>query len=444
MKKRFFLNKQFPIALLLLITLASCNTNKDESEKEGIEEKTGAFPAILPIEKPTDRQLSASMERLYDKWGPHEDRDNELYSNFKFTPLDNLGKTENVSRRDPSKVIRVDGVYYVYYTCRKTESEPVGVKAATDKIPAFDWDLADIWYATSTDGFTWKEKGIAVSRNPVKGGYGDRSATTTDILIVNNKYYLYYQSFTGMMGAVDPADVTVAWADSPSGPWTKSGKPVVNRGEKGEWDDAAIHDPNLLIFKGEIYLYYKGQNYDMHNPKAITRAQGLAVASDPLGPFVKSKFNPVTNSGHETNYFPFRDGIATTVSIDGPEKNTVQYSNDGIHFEVVSNIQMVPVSPGPFIPDAFSSNGNARGFTWGLCHINAEGGGGANYCFLARFDCDLSLDANLPAFKRNNIRFDEHTYFQKVLRLNGTHKKQAVDATKEFATETGFGKLKVK
>ncbi|MGB2128978.1 MAG: glycoside hydrolase family 117 protein [Flavicella sp.] len=424
-------------SLLLFVSVVTLKAQQASSNLSS----TKGFPAIIPLEKPQDRPLSASMERLYDRWSPHEDRDNELYSNFKFTPLPNLGKSQHVSRRDPSKVIKVNGLYYVYYTCRKTASEPVGVEGATDVIPAYDWDLADIWYATSTDGFVWEEKGIAIGRNPIKGGYGDRSATTTDILMVNNKYYLYYQAFTGMMGNVDPADVTVAWADSPEGPWTKLGRPVVARGAKGEWDDAAIHDPNLLVFKGQIYLYYKGQNFQMRTPNAIKRAQGVAVANDPLGPFVKSMYNPICNSGHETNYFPFKDGIAATVSIDGPEKNTVQFSKDGIHFEVASHIQMVPVSPGPFIPDAFNSNGDAKGFTWGLCHINAQGGGGSNYCFLARFDCDLSTQVDVKAFKRNNIRFDEHTYFQKVLRLDGALKKQATAVSKRISSETSSAKL---
>ena len=439
---------QIPLIALLfsLFQLISCSSSKspdDQIEQAPIAGQTVApFPAIIPLEKPDGRPLSAAMHRLYDEWHPHEDRANELYSNFKFTPLPNLGRTSGTSRRDPSKIIYVDGQYYVYYTCRKTASEPVGVAAATDELPAYDWDLADIWYATSTDGFTWQEQGIAVGRNPVKGAYGDRSATTTDILMLDNRYYLYYQAFTGRMGDADPADVTVAWADSPNGPWTKLNKPVIEKGQPGAWDEAAIHDPCPLVFRGQIFLYFKGQNYSMRDPNALVRAQGLAVADDPLGPFIKSKYNPITNSGHETNFFPFRDGIAVTVSIDGPEKNTVQFASDGINFSVVSNIQLVPVSPGPFIPDAFTSNGNGRGFTWGLCHINAEGGGGQNYCFLARFDCDLSLDANLPIFKKNNLRLDEQTYFQKVVRLDGEHKKEALKAAQNLKEETGTGSLK--
>ena len=49
------------------------------------------FPSVVPIEKPS-YALSAAMERLYDQWNPHEDLNNELYSNFKYTPLNGFKK----------------------------------------------------------------------------------------------------------------------------------------------------------------------------------------------------------------------------------------------------------------------------------------------------------------------------------------------------------------
>jgi hypothetical protein len=112
-----------------------------------------AFPAKIPLEKPSGSKLSAAMERMYDVWNPHEDRANEFFSNFKYSRLEGFSREPNVSRRDPSKVIRVDGTYYVYYTCRRTEGPPAGPKKATDTIPSRDWDLAEVWYATSKDGF---------------------------------------------------------------------------------------------------------------------------------------------------------------------------------------------------------------------------------------------------------------------------------------------------
>jgi hypothetical protein len=66
------------------------------------------FPAVMPKEKPAGRPLSASWARMWDQWNPREDHGNELFSNFKYTPLQGLSREPNVSRRDPSKVLRID------------------------------------------------------------------------------------------------------------------------------------------------------------------------------------------------------------------------------------------------------------------------------------------------------------------------------------------------
>lgn len=388
------------------------------------EYKSTGFPAIVPLEKPTDRPLSLSMSRLYDVWNPHEDRGNELFSNFKYSRVTGIGREPGVSRRDPSTIVKVGDTYYVWYTKRQTESTPVGYEAQTDTLPAVDWDLADIWYATSRDGFDWQEQGIAVHRAP-KGQYGDRSLATPSVLVYQGKYYLYYQTFTTRWERGDCVDVSMAWADSPDGPWQRIDRPVVHRGGPDDWDGCAIHDPFPLVYQGKIWLYYKGAPLEKSH-LTIIRAQGVAIAERPEGPFVKSELNPVISSGHETCLFPYREGIAAIVSFDGPEKNTVQYAPDGLNFEVKSNIQVPPPAPGPFCPDLFADNGDGRGITWGLLHIpdipaySVEGWrpfSGTACCFIARFDCDLSRDIDRPEFKRNNLRFDEHTFFQRVMAL---------------------------
>ena len=52
------------------------------------------------------------------------DRGNELYSNFKYSRLDGFSYENNTSRRDPSKVLKIDGTYYVWISgstlCRMT------------------------------------------------------------------------------------------------------------------------------------------------------------------------------------------------------------------------------------------------------------------------------------------------------------------------------------
>ncbi|MCP5117869.1 MAG: hypothetical protein GY953_44180, partial [bacterium] len=332
------------------------------------------FPAVMPATKPA-RPLSAAWARMWDVWNPHEDRANELYSNFQYTRLKGLPLEPNVSRRDPTKVLRINGKYYVWYTRRETESPPAEPEKATTTIPAHDWDLAEIWYATSEDGFTWEEQGAAVRRSST--GPGSRSICTPDVLMWEGRYYLYFQAYAPRTGGQQWCPVRAAVADSPDGPWQHVEQPVVEPGPAGSWDNIKINDPYLIVHNGRILLYYKGAPIE-RGPEYVLRMQGVAMASDPLGPFTKSPLNPVLNSGHETCMWPWKSGVAALVSLDGPEKNTIQYAPDGENFRLMSLIQVPPIAPGPFIPDAFAGNGNGRGLTWGISHINPDGGGSMN------------------------------------------------------------------
>ena len=99
-------------------------------------------------------------------------------------------------------------------------------------------------------------------------------------------------------------------------------------------------------------------------------------------------------------------------------------------------IQIPPVAPGPFCPDLFAGNGDGRGITWGLCHIHPYGTGSDKNCFLARFDCDLSKDVRRSDFKRNNLRFEEETYFQRVMGLSAAWKEQILAEQQHVDAET--------
>ncbi|MDE2954401.1 MAG: family 43 glycosylhydrolase, partial [Gemmatimonadota bacterium] len=325
---------------------------------------------------------------------------NELYSQFRYTELEGLdyrGGDGRLTRRDPSKVIKADGKYYVWYTRRNTDAPPQGPGRGAESIPSTDWDLSEIWYATSEDGFVWEEQGVAVPR-PAKPHPGWRSVSTPDILVWKDRYYLYYQSFLEMSGTRgDDCPVSVSYADSPNGPWTPTQEVVIPNGPKGSWDQFSIHDPYPLVYKGRIYLYYKS---DMNAAqKQNIRLQGLAIADDPLGPFEKCPLNPVLNSGHETGLFPFKGGIAALAIRHGNEHNTIQFAPDGINFEIASTVSLMPIAPGPYVPDAFTNTDNGRGITWGLCHFTGVG----KHSILARFDCDLSQDHDAP-----NMRQTEH------------------------------------
>jgi len=60
-----------------------------------------------------------------------------------YSPAKGLGPETGVMRRDPSDIIKVGNLYYVWYTKSHV---------------AHGYD-ATIWYATSPDGHTWTEKG---------------------------------------------------------------------------------------------------------------------------------------------------------------------------------------------------------------------------------------------------------------------------------------------
>ena len=109
------------------------------------------FPARIPINKPV-YNISPAVERLYDEWNPHEDRENELYPNFKYSPIEGLERSKTISRRDP-KLILIDGIMFGIHVVKPQVC--LQVKKATEKIPSFDWDLCDIWHATSRDGWSW-------------------------------------------------------------------------------------------------------------------------------------------------------------------------------------------------------------------------------------------------------------------------------------------------
>ncbi|TWT81548.1 Glycosyl hydrolases family 43 [Planctomycetes bacterium CA13] len=394
-----------------------------------------AFPFLIPAEKP-DRPLSAAVERNYNAYTSIRPEQNELYTQFKYTKLkgfDYNGGDGTVTRRDPSKVIFANGKYYVWYTCRKTPVKPVGMARAaeaTDVIPSSDWDLADICYATSKDGFTWAEQGVAVPRPP-KPNPGWRSVTTTDILVWKGKYYLYYQAFMEASGTRgDFCPVAVSYADSPDGPWTAANQVVIPNGAEGEWDQYSIHDPYPLVHDGKIYLYYKS-DFDKRpelNPSKI-RMQGLAIADNPLGPFKKHSLNPVINSGHETTLFPFKKGVAALVIRDGMERNTIQYAEDWVNFKIASIVELMPDAGGPFVPDAFTDTKQGKGITWGLSHFtNASGDWNRNHSILTRFDCDLSQDIVDPQMKGHHLQHSPEFHYK-----HGLSGKQRERITRETA-----------
>jgi len=307
---------------------------------------------------------------------------NEWFGEFEVYDLEgDLAYEEGVVRRDPSGLIRFEGEYYVWYSRGTGPTDGFAGDIAKDKV--FPWDRCDIWYATSKDGLTWAEQGPAITRGQA-GAYDDRSVFTTEIFAHEGKYYQTYQTVKSPYTVRVKNEVGIAWADNPRGPWHKSPAPILspanngvwkgtadNRFEverKGDFDSHKVHDPCLLFHDGKFHLYYKGEQMGEEITFGGRQIRhGVAVADDPLGPYVKSPWNPISNSGHEICVWNYRGGVASLITTDGPEKNTLQWASDGVNFEIKSVIQGAPHAIGLNRTLAADAEPFA-GLAWGLTH----------------------------------------------------------------------------
>ncbi|MEO0338944.1 MAG: family 43 glycosylhydrolase [Bacteroidota bacterium] len=381
--------RQFKFILLIFLIhftlFTSCNQTPTEVAAESPSLTLDLSPERLDKLGITNKDsLSAASIRAL-QW---PDRGNEWFIEFsQLQPLKgDLAYEEGVVRRDPSALIYENGKYYVWYT--KSTGPTQGFGGDIEKEKVFPWDRCDIWYATSEDGETWKEEGLAVPRGP-KGTYDDRSVFTVEIMKHEDMYYLCYQTVKSPYTVRVKNQIGLAWSDSPDGPWTKSEAPILSpadngiwKGEqqnrfmvekKGDFDSHKVHDPCIIPFNGKFYLYYKGEQMGEEITFGGRQIRhGVAIADDPKGPYKKSAYNPISNSGHEICVWKYNGGIASLITTDGPEKNTIQWAPDGVNFEIMSVIKGAPHAIG-INRSADNEKDPTEERRWGLSHIYHNG-----------------------------------------------------------------------
>ncbi len=353
------------------------------------------------MEKKMSAATKRAIERDYFQSG-------DWFCDFDECPVEGIGFEDGIHRRDPSSILLVGDTYYVYYT--KSIGPHVGFHSGDLSAKVFPWDHSELWYATSKDGYKWEEKGLALPRGEA-GEYDDRSVFTPEALEYEGKYYLVYQVVKDPYVNRSYESIAIAVSDSPDGPFVKSKAPIVEPSADGEWDgdednrfavkskgsfdSHKTHDPLLIPFKGKFYLYYKGEimGEELYMGGRETK-WGVAIADDILGPYVKSEYNPITNSGHETCLWKYNGGIAAFLRTDGVEKNTMQFAEDGINFEIKSVIKAGPEASGPFRAEESFDNPLA-GLQWGLTHKWKNGWG-----YIERFDIN---EKQKNIFKRRKM-----------------------------------------
>jgi len=126
------------------------------------------------------------------------------------SPIQGIGFETGTMRRDPSDVIKVDDLYYVWYS-KGTIS------------PGYD---ATVWYATSKDGHEWTEKGMALD------------------MVAEGKYWLFYTGTSNNFHEkpFNPdSKIGIAVSDSPNGPW-----------ERLATNPALSNSPNVADFDSHL------------------------------------------------------------------------------------------------------------------------------------------------------------------------------------------------
>ncbi|WP_157492867.1 glycoside hydrolase family 117 protein [Echinicola pacifica] len=389
-----------PIAIMASTIFACSEPSPSQpSTDEGAPGQTYPDSVYDFLAIPKTDKLSAASKRALERnyaQGP------EWFIEFTKSDLKgDFAYEEGVTRRDPSDLIKVGDTYYVYYT--KTVGKSYGFGTGDPEKKVFPWDKSEVWYATSQDGWTWKEEGLAVGRGEA-GAYDDRSVFTPQVMTHEDKYILVYQTVKAPYVNRVKNQVGMAISDSPEGPFKKLSAPILSPTDDGEWDGEEdsrfnvksqgsfdshkVHDPTLLHYKGKFYLYYKGERMGEHKTFGGREIKwGVAISDKLTGPYVKSEYNPITNSGHELCVWKYDGGVAALIITDGPERNTLQWSPDGINFEIKSHVKSGPEAAGLDQSLDFEASPVAA-LQWGLTHEYVTG----DWQVIRRFDARKSFN----------------------------------------------------
>jgi len=294
---------------------------------------------------------------------------------FLYDTVSGIGYEKGCTRRDPSDIIKVGGICYVYYT--KIYGRAAGY-----------WGT--IWYATSSDdGYNWKEQGEILGVG--KKDLFDAQATfTPNILFSEGRYYLYYTGVKPTPGnpkgefennsTTDVTAIGVAISASPGGPFKRvSEEPILKVSvEPEKFDSYRVDDVSLLFRNGKYWLYHKGRSRVNGSEGPVHTQMGVAFSNSPQGPFIKHG-KPILSQSHEVMIWQEGSGIGALSSLSG----TLEYSPDGIDFTsnpLSVKVKSFPKAPGAYRADLTSPSTKRNGLRWGISMVMNN-----DECYLIRY-----------------------------------------------------------
>ncbi len=292
---------------------------------------------------------------------------------FRYTTA--IAHEPGVVRRDPSDVIRVGGQYFVWYT--------KVVKALQRDYPS--GYNGSIWYAVSSDGHAWQEKGLCLEPG-ADDAWDGHGVFTPNILAYGRKFYLYYTAVpepfdVPWTAGKTPTAIGVAVSGSPDGPWVKyAGNPILEPAlaKPQDFDSLRVDDAALIVRQGGIWMYYKGRSQAHGSAGPGKTRMGVAIAEKPTGPFVRQRANPL-HPGHEVLVWPQGEGVWSMATAAGPRQ--LYYASDGLQFSARHRLIEAPQAPGIFRPDQSAETPEAAAPQWGISQAGKQGD-----VYLLRFD----------------------------------------------------------
>ena len=226
-----------------------------------------------------------------------------------------------------------------------------------------------IWHGTSADGRVWQEKSEVLSRS--SGNDWDNFGVITPYIVpFGGRFYLFYTASHESVGK----------------PWAVRGEENKRRigvavssepeGPFERFSDTPVLSPSeegwdsYLVDDTHVMvvdgMFYLYYKGGDVNVTPDTTKWGLAVSENIIGPYRKHEDNPVTNSGHTVCIIKFGRGFAALFDNAGPQKHTLQYSSDGINFRLVKSLGHIDTGCGAYDPSAFYRRVEEPGMIWGL------------------------------------------------------------------------------
>lgn len=194
-----------------------------------------------------------------------------------------------------SVTIDDDGIYYLFFS---RWPHKLGHNAWVTN--------SEVCYATSDNPLgPFSFKGITL-----RGSYGETwdadCIHNPTVIRIKGKYYLYYMGNKGngeYWNHRNNQRIGVAVAMHPTGPWKRFDKPLIDV-TPGSFDHLLTNNPTVAEAPdGRIIMVYKGVG-DGILPKGGPVVCGVAIAENPLGPFVKQQSPIMVNP---ENYWSVED-----------------------------------------------------------------------------------------------------------------------------------------